>query len=187
MAPGGLEVLPIMLSPSNLLPQATNIATETCQYEDQEHQLMIDCVEQFCTWGCACGGQLLSGLGSGGSAGTAQHGLGLGGRAAVVTDPGSSPAEASQQVVYLSDELARKAEDTVRQQEEISQLLAQVVDLQQKCRTVGVPCPRWGVPGGCGAQLPDLPAPARSTPRRWRSSSSTWPWQRRCSSSSGRR
>uniref|UniRef100_A0A8B9VV54 Huntingtin-associated protein 1 n=1 Tax=Anas zonorhyncha TaxID=75864 RepID=A0A8B9VV54_9AVES len=46
-------------------------------------------------------------------------------------------AEASQQVVCLSDELARKAEDTVRQQEEISQLLAQVVDLQQKCRAYG--------------------------------------------------
>lgn len=38
-----------MLSPTNPLPQATNIATETCQYEDQEQQLMIDCVEQFCT------------------------------------------------------------------------------------------------------------------------------------------
>lgn len=45
-------------------PQATNIAIETCQYEDQEHQLMIDCVEQFCTWrwwwwgaaGHCCGG-----------------------------------------------------------------------------------------------------------------------------------
>ncbi|KAM6041964.1 huntingtin-associated protein 1 [Chlamydotis macqueenii] len=73
--------------------EATSIATETCQYEDQEQQLMIDCVEQF--------------------------------------------SEASQQVVYLSDELARKAEDAVRQQEEISQLLAQVVDLQQKCRTYG--------------------------------------------------
>ncbi|KAM6238648.1 huntingtin-associated protein 1 [Porphyrio hochstetteri] len=73
--------------------EATNIVTETCQYEDQEQQLMIDCVEQF--------------------------------------------SEASQQVVYLSDELARKAEDTARQQEEISQLLAQVVDLQQKCRTYG--------------------------------------------------
>nr|XP_047909167.1 huntingtin-associated protein 1 isoform X1 [Anser cygnoides] len=72
--------------------EATNIAIETCQYEDQEHQLMIDCVEQF--------------------------------------------SEASQQVVCLSDELARKAEDTARQQEEISQLLAQVVDLQQKCRAL---------------------------------------------------
>uniref|UniRef100_A0A663DUG9 Huntingtin-associated protein 1 n=1 Tax=Aquila chrysaetos chrysaetos TaxID=223781 RepID=A0A663DUG9_AQUCH len=74
--------------------EATNIAAKTCQYEDQEQQLMIDCVEQF--------------------------------------------SEASQQVAYLSDELARKTEDTVRQQEEISQLLAQVVDLQQKCRTVSV-------------------------------------------------
>ncbi|XP_075027727.1 huntingtin-associated protein 1 [Calonectris borealis] len=73
--------------------EASNIATETCQYEDQEQQLMIDCVEQF--------------------------------------------SEASRQVVYLSDELARKAEDTARQQEEISQLLAQVVDLQQKCHTYG--------------------------------------------------
>uniref|UniRef100_A0A8U7NNZ3 Huntingtin associated protein 1 n=1 Tax=Corvus moneduloides TaxID=1196302 RepID=A0A8U7NNZ3_CORMO len=44
---GRREVLPVMLSPANPLPQATNIATETCQYEDQEQQLMIDCVEQF--------------------------------------------------------------------------------------------------------------------------------------------
>ncbi|XP_023801918.1 trafficking kinesin-binding protein 1-like, partial [Cyanistes caeruleus] len=55
--------------------EATNIATETCQYEDQEQQLMIDCVEQF--------------------------------------------SEASQQVVHLSEELARRAEDAARQQEEI--------------------------------------------------------------------
>ncbi|TFK10794.1 UBX domain-containing protein 4 [Platysternon megacephalum] len=27
--------------------EATSIATETCQYEDQEQQLMLDCVEQF--------------------------------------------------------------------------------------------------------------------------------------------
>ncbi|XP_064380833.1 huntingtin-associated protein 1 [Dromaius novaehollandiae] len=73
--------------------EASSIATETCQYEDQEQQLMIDCVEQF--------------------------------------------SEASRQVTYLSEELARKTEDTARQQEEISQLLAQVVDLQQKCRTYG--------------------------------------------------
>ncbi|XP_043359443.1 huntingtin-associated protein 1 isoform X1 [Dermochelys coriacea] len=73
--------------------EATSIASETCQYEDQEHQLMLDCVEQF--------------------------------------------SEASLQVVSLSEELARKTEDTARQQEEISQLLAQIVDLQQKCRTYG--------------------------------------------------
>ncbi|XP_066061292.1 huntingtin-associated protein 1 isoform X2 [Chamaea fasciata] len=73
--------------------EATNIATETCQYEDQEQQLMFDCVEQF--------------------------------------------SEASQQVVHLSEELAHKAENEARQQEEITQLLAQVADLQQKCRTYG--------------------------------------------------
>ncbi|KAM4884579.1 LOW QUALITY PROTEIN: huntingtin-associated protein 1 [Sylvia borin] len=73
--------------------EATNITTETCQYEDQEQQLMFDCVEQF--------------------------------------------SEASQQVVHLSEELAHKAENEARQQEEITQLLAQVADLQQKCRTLG--------------------------------------------------
>ncbi|XP_044855609.1 huntingtin-associated protein 1 isoform X1 [Mauremys mutica] len=73
--------------------EATSIATETCQYEDQEQQLMLDCVEQF--------------------------------------------SEASRQVASLAEELARKTEDTARQQEEISQLLAQIVDLQQKCRTCG--------------------------------------------------
>ncbi|OPJ74497.1 huntingtin-associated protein 1 [Patagioenas fasciata monilis] len=73
--------------------EATNITTETSRYEDQEQQLMIDCVEQF--------------------------------------------SEASQQVLYLSDELAHKAEDAARQQEEISQLLAQVADLQHKCRAYG--------------------------------------------------
>nr|XP_048685901.1 huntingtin-associated protein 1 isoform X1 [Caretta caretta] len=73
--------------------EATSIASETFQYEDQEQQLMLDCVEQF--------------------------------------------SEASRQVVSLSEELARKTEDTARQQEEISQLLAQIVDLQQKCRMHG--------------------------------------------------
>uniref|UniRef100_A0A8C4WJI6 Trafficking kinesin-binding protein 1 n=1 Tax=Gopherus evgoodei TaxID=1825980 RepID=A0A8C4WJI6_9SAUR len=72
-----------------LRSEATSIATETCQYEDQEQQLMLDCVEH-------------------------------------------------RHVASLSEELARKTEDTARQQEEISQLLAQIVDLQQKCRTVSL-------------------------------------------------
>ncbi|KAH0626829.1 hypothetical protein JD844_002072 [Phrynosoma platyrhinos] len=76
-----------------LRTEVTSIATETCQYEEQEQKLMIDCVEQF--------------------------------------------SDASREVVMLSEELARKTEDTSRQQEEISQLLAQIVDLQQKCRTYG--------------------------------------------------
>lgn len=95
-------------------------------------------------------GQRLSGLGLGVCRRCPTSLCGLGGRALAVTDPGPSPAEASRQVVYLSDELARKAEDTARQQEEISQLLAQVVDLQQKCRTVsgsGHAGGCWGVQG----------------------------------------
>ncbi|XP_053121256.1 trafficking kinesin-binding protein 1-like isoform X2 [Hemicordylus capensis] len=76
-----------------LRTEVTSIATETCQYEEQEQKLMIDCVEQF--------------------------------------------SDASREVVLLSEELARKAEDAARQQEEISHLLAQIVELQQKCRTYG--------------------------------------------------
>ncbi|XP_017572128.1 trafficking kinesin-binding protein 1 isoform X1 [Pygocentrus nattereri] len=40
----------------------------------------------------------------------------------------------NKQVVALSEELARKVEDSLRQQEEISSLLGQVVDLQQRCK-----------------------------------------------------
>lgn len=46
-------------------------------------------------------------------------------------------ASANKQVVALSEELARKVEDSIRQQEEISSLLGQVVDLQQRCKVVG--------------------------------------------------
>ncbi|XP_076146848.1 trafficking kinesin-binding protein 1-like [Alosa pseudoharengus] len=42
----------------------------------------------------------------------------------------------NRQVVDLSDELARKVEDSLRQQEEISSLLGQIVDLQQRCKTL---------------------------------------------------
>ncbi|XP_068118522.1 trafficking kinesin-binding protein 1-like isoform X2 [Hyperolius riggenbachi] len=44
-------------------------------------------------------------------------------------------SEASKQMALLADELSRRGEDATRQQEEISQLLAQIVHLQQKCRT----------------------------------------------------
>lgn len=45
-------------------------------------------------------------------------------------------ASANKQVVALSEELACKVEDSLRQQEEISSLLGQVVDLQQRCKAV---------------------------------------------------
>ncbi|XP_027025760.2 LOW QUALITY PROTEIN: trafficking kinesin-binding protein 1 [Tachysurus fulvidraco] len=45
-------------------------------------------------------------------------------------------SSANKQVVALSEELARKVEDSLRQQEEISSLLGQVVDLQQRCKAL---------------------------------------------------
>ncbi|XP_075703175.1 huntingtin-associated protein 1 isoform X2 [Rhinoderma darwinii] len=47
-------------------------------------------------------------------------------------------SEASRQVALLAEELARRGEDAARQQEEISQLLAQIVNLQKKCRSTSV-------------------------------------------------
>ncbi|XP_026576307.1 trafficking kinesin-binding protein 1-like [Pseudonaja textilis] len=43
-------------------------------------------------------------------------------------------SDSSQQVLLISEELALKTEDSIRQQEEITQLLAQIVEQQQKCR-----------------------------------------------------
>ncbi|KAI3352868.1 hypothetical protein L3Q82_019441, partial [Scortum barcoo] len=42
----------------------------------------------------------------------------------------------NKQVVDLSEELAKKVEDSLRQQEEISSLLAQIVDLQARCKVL---------------------------------------------------
>ena len=45
-------------------------------------------------------------------------------------------ASVNRRVGDLSEELARKVEDSLRQQEEISSLLAQIVDLQARCKGV---------------------------------------------------
>ncbi|CAG5929018.1 unnamed protein product [Menidia menidia] len=70
--------------------EATELSTETTNYEEQEQELMMVCVEEL--------------------------------------------TSVNKQVVDLSEELARKVEDGVRQQEEISSLLAQIVDLQARCK-----------------------------------------------------
>uniref|UniRef100_A0A3B4T576 Trafficking kinesin-binding protein 1-like n=1 Tax=Seriola dumerili TaxID=41447 RepID=A0A3B4T576_SERDU len=69
--------------------EANELTTETTNYEEQEQELMMVCVEEL---------------------------------------------SVNKQVVDLSEELARKVEDSVRQQEEISSLLAQIVDLQARCK-----------------------------------------------------
>uniref|UniRef100_A0A3P8TXE2 Si:dkey-28e7.3 n=1 Tax=Amphiprion percula TaxID=161767 RepID=A0A3P8TXE2_AMPPE len=66
--------------------EANELSTETTNYEEQEQELMMVCVEEL--------------------------------------------SSVNKQVVDLSEELARKVEDSLRQQEEISSLLAQIVDLQ---------------------------------------------------------
>ncbi|XP_055364205.1 trafficking kinesin-binding protein 1 [Betta splendens] len=72
--------------------EASELTTETTNYEEQEQELMMVCVEEL--------------------------------------------SSVNKQVVDLSEELARKVEDCLRQQEEISSLLAQIVDLQARCKVL---------------------------------------------------
>ena len=44
--------------------------------------------------------------------------------------------EANKQLAFLQEEVGRKTEDNIRQQEEITQLLSQIIDLQRKLRDV---------------------------------------------------
>ncbi|XP_046900031.1 trafficking kinesin-binding protein 1 isoform X1 [Hypomesus transpacificus] len=73
-----------------LRSEANDLTSETTNYEEQEQELMMVCVEEL--------------------------------------------SSVNKRVADLSDELARKVEDTLRQQEEISCLLAQIVDLQARCK-----------------------------------------------------
>ncbi|XP_029286531.1 trafficking kinesin-binding protein 1 [Cottoperca gobio] len=75
-----------------LRSEASDLTTETTNYEEQEQELMMVCVEEL--------------------------------------------SSVNKQVVDLSEELARKVEDFFRQQEEISSLLAQIVDLQARCKVL---------------------------------------------------
>lgn len=98
--------------------QANELSTETTNYEEQEQELMMVCVEEL----CKCSGSV-----SVNASCVSRIRLDL---ICVFL------ASANKQVVDLSEELARKVEDTLRQQEEISSLLAQIVDLQARCKGV---------------------------------------------------
>ncbi|XP_066977532.1 trafficking kinesin-binding protein 1 isoform X3 [Macrobrachium rosenbergii] len=56
----------------------------------------------------------------------------------LVTDVIKQLSDANLQVRQLNDDLAKKVEDSLRQQEEITQLLAQVVDLQSRNKRLAV-------------------------------------------------
>lgn len=48
----------------------------------------------------------------------------------------SVKGDANVQIASISEELAKKTEDAARQQEEITHLLSQIVDLQKKAKAV---------------------------------------------------
>lgn len=107
-----------------LLLQASDLTTETTNYEEQEQELMMVCVEELCK--CY---RLVSIC------------MKVKNRRSVYLQDLCVSASVNKQVVDLSEELARKVEDSLRQQEEISSLLAQIVDLQARCKGVRETCP----------------------------------------------
>ncbi|MGH0122010.1 UNVERIFIED_CONTAM: hypothetical protein FKN15_000551 [Acipenser sinensis] len=109
-----------------LRTEATDLEAETTNFEEQEQQLVIDCVQEL--------------------------------------------TSTSKQMAVLSEELSRKVEDTVRQQEEISQLLAQIVDLQHRAKVDK----RLGQPGTPGGH--DLEAALRRLSARQESHASERPF-----------
>ncbi|XP_035226821.1 trafficking kinesin-binding protein 1-like isoform X2 [Stegodyphus dumicola] len=54
----------------------------------------------------------------------------------LISDCVKQLTEANKQLSYLQEEIGKKTEDNIRQQEEITQLLSQIVDLQRKLRDV---------------------------------------------------
>ncbi|GFR00648.1 trafficking kinesin-binding protein 1 [Trichonephila clavata] len=54
----------------------------------------------------------------------------------LITDVVRQLTEANKQLTILQEEVGRKSEDSIRQQEEITQLLSQIVDLQRKLRDI---------------------------------------------------
>ncbi|KAG8185931.1 hypothetical protein JTE90_010717 [Oedothorax gibbosus] len=54
----------------------------------------------------------------------------------LITDCVKQLSEANKQLSVLHEEVGRKSEDNIRQQEEITQLLSQIVDLQRKLRDI---------------------------------------------------
>ncbi|XP_071034464.1 trafficking kinesin-binding protein 1 [Parasteatoda tepidariorum] len=54
----------------------------------------------------------------------------------LITDCVKQLGDANSQLTLLQEEVGRKSEDNIRQQEEITQLLSQIVDLQRKLRDI---------------------------------------------------
>lgn len=94
--------------------------TETISYEEKEQQLVNDCVKELrkCPSGYINTMMIL-----------------LCALIHVFCKP--STGDSNRQIGSLAEELAKKTEDANRQQEEITHLLSQIVDLQKKAKGVG--------------------------------------------------
>lgn len=104
--------------------QASHLKSETETYEEKEQQLVSDCVKELRKFPSSS--VLFPGLFA------LQHPDRL-------CLPDKLPGLSSLQISAIAEELARKTEDASRQQEEITHLLSQIVDLQKKAKSVSAP------------------------------------------------
>ncbi|ETE58865.1 hypothetical protein L345_15410, partial [Ophiophagus hannah] len=102
------------------LCQACHLKTETITYEEKEQQLVNDCVKELKWIDSSDNGALLEEVYS------------------VPFSYVSLKRDANLQIASISEELAKKTEDAARQQEEITHLLSQIVDLQKKAKACTV-------------------------------------------------
>ena len=115
--------------------QASHLETETISYEEKEQQLVNDCVKELREYWTDGGRNVyhppslpLSLWGHWFLYGSESHFWSQ----HMLMFSGNS----NLQISTLSEELARKSDDASRQQEEITHLLSQIVDLQKKAKLV---------------------------------------------------
>lgn len=107
--------------------QANHLKSETETYEEKEQQLVNDCVKELSK---SLHFSLLFDIPALASRFLALWVLWLWTKLSI------PPGLSSLQISAIAEELARKTEDASRQQEEITHLLSQIVDLQKKAKSV---------------------------------------------------
>lgn len=118
--------------------QASHLKSETETYEEKEQQLVNDCVKELskfcvilhlslCLYYCF-------------HVSSVDGCFPLSVSEAELNSPLPSVLSglSSLQISAIAEELARKTEDASRQQEEITHLLSQIVDLQKKAKSVSI-------------------------------------------------
>ena len=121
---------------SVLFFQASHLETETISYEEKEIQLVNDCVKELREYWTDWSHIKLNVISHFLNAVSQQRGIFL--QKILTFDKHLLlfPGDANVQISSLAEELARKTEDASRQQEEITHLLSQIVDLQKKAKMV---------------------------------------------------